>query len=217
MKALVTGSDGFIGRHLCRMLREDGHEVVTMDKKSGEDVVVCVLPYGMDRVFHLAAQTDARCKDALIDARDNVMSAVRVMQRYGDKVVFSSSSAVNSLISPYSISKLAGEHYAKLFGSGVVRFCNIYGSGGRSFFDKFKDKEFVDANLPGDQLRTYAHVDAACEALLCCKPGEMKILEGDDLTVKEITQTVYSGKIVRWNSPNKYDVIDGRQVYASNN
>lgn len=214
MKVLVTGSDGFIGRHLCRILRDDGHEVVGLDLKSGEDVVTCVLPYGIDRVFHLAAQTDARCKDALEDARQNVMAAVRVMQRYGKKVTYSSSSAVNYLTTPYAISKLAGEHYAKLFGCGIVRFCNVYGDGGRSFVDRYKSEKVVQANLPGDQIRTYAHVEEACHALLVCKPGQLNILKGFNLTVRQICDEIYKDKIINWRNPDALDVIEGRQVYG---
>jgi nucleoside-diphosphate-sugar epimerase len=214
MKALVTGSEGFIGTHLCRILREDGHEVIGFDLKNGNDVVDCALPGDVDRVFHLAAQTDARSVDALRDARNNIMSAVRVMQLYKEKVTFSSSSAVNYVGSPYSISKLACEHYAKLFGCGIVRFCNIHGPGSKSFIDLYQCKEYVNAYLPGTQLRTYAHVEAACEELLLCKAGKLRILGGENLTVKDVIEIYYPGKKVHWFAPKKYDVIEGRQVNA---
>lgn len=214
MKALVTGSSGFIGKHLCKILREDGHEVIGLDRTDGFDVVTCDLPVDVDRVFHLAAQTDARSMDAVQDAQDNIMTAVRIMQHYKEKVTYSSSAAVNYPTSPYSISKLTGERYARLYGCGVVRFCNIHGSGSRSFIDIFRDKEIVHANLPGNQIRTYAHVDKACIELLCCRPGEFHILAGQDLTVHEIIDTVYASKKTHWHAQNKYDVIEGRQVYA---
>lgn len=207
---------GFIGMHLCKMLKQDGHDVIGLDLKNGYDIIDCSLPERdeVDCVFHLAAQTDARCKDALRDVRDNVVTAVRVMQRYDSKVVFSSSCAVNYPTSPYAISKLACEHYAKIFGCGVVRFCNIYGEGGHGFIDKYSDCEFVNANLPGDQIRTYANVIDACEALLTCRSGELKILAGVDMTVKEIIADQYQGKKVNWLPPNKFDLIEGRQVYG---
>ncbi|HEX2556987.1 MAG TPA: NAD(P)-dependent oxidoreductase [Nitrososphaera sp.] len=214
MKALVTGSEGFIGKHLVAMLLEDGHEVEGLDIKFGDDVVECHLPDEFDRVFHLAAQTDARSTDAVLDARNNVVAAVRVMQRYGSKVTFSSSSAVNYPTTPYAVSKKACEDYAKLFGCGVVRFCNVYGPGGRSFIDRYKSEAVVNANKPGTQIRTYASVYDACEALLRCKPGELNILCGEDLTVQQIIDDYYWDKKIVWHEHNKYDVIEGRQVYG---
>lgn len=215
MKVLVTGSAGFIGSHLCALLHEDGQKVIGLDIKNGNDVVTCNLPAydDVDKVFHLAAQTDARSSDVMNDARDNILSAIRIMQRYGKKVVFSSSSAVNYPNSPYGISKLACEHYAKLFGCGVVRFCNIYGDGGRSFRDLYKNKPVVYANLPGTQVRTYAPVEDACISLLTCKPGKLNILVGEDLTVNEIIHKHYSKKEVHWFPAKKFDVIEGRQIY----
>ena len=214
MKALVTGSDGFIGTHLCTMLREDGHDVIRLDKKSGNDVITCDLPNDVHRVFHLAAQTNARCADGLEDARDNILSAVRVFSHYRSKVIFASSSAVNYLVSPYGISKLACEHYAQFYGCGIVRFCNIHGPGSKSFIDLYVDLPYVNANLPGNQVRTYAHVLHACEALLHCKPGELNVLGGVDLTVDDIIKNFYEGKKINWFAPNEYDVIEGRQVYG---
>lgn len=216
MKALVTGSEGFIGKYLCEILKEDGHEVIELDSKNGigQDVVFCNLPDDVDKVFHLAAQTDARLGDAFIDARNNVLASVRVMQYYGDKVTFSSSCAVNYPNTPYGISKLACEYYAKLFGCGIVRFCNIHGPGGHGFIDLYRDKSFVNANLPGTQIRTYATVDAACNELLVCKPGELRILSGEDLTVKQVIELYYPNKEVFWFAPSKHDVIEGRQVYG---
>lgn len=214
MKALVTGSEGFIGKHLCKMLRDDGCEVVGLDIKNGEDVVTCVLPLDVERVFHLAAQTDARCSDAGYDAHENILTAVRIMSLYKNKVVYSSSVAVNYLTTPYAISKKTGEMYAKLYGCGVVRFCNIYGAGGRSFIDRYQQQPVVRANLPGTQIRTYAHVATACRALINCKPGELSILPGRDFTVRQIVNDVYRDKIIEWHEPNKFDVIEGRQVYG---
>lgn len=213
MKVLVTGSAGFIGTHLCKMLLEDGHDVEGFDIKLGDDVVDCHLPLEFDRVFHLAAQTDARSNDVVQDARNNVLASVRVMQRYGNKVTFASSSAVNYPTTPYAISKKACENYAKLFGCGVVRFCNVYGPGGRSFMDRYKSETVVHANKPGTQIRTYADVYTACEALLLCKPSEFKILQGEDLTVQQIIEDQYWDKKIVWHDPVPNDVIEGRQVY----
>ena len=55
---LVTGSKGFIGRHLCKVLNNQGHHVIEADRKLGFDLAnhedVQLLP-DVDIVIHLAA------------------------------------------------------------------------------------------------------------------------------------------------------------------
>jgi nucleoside-diphosphate-sugar epimerase len=54
---LVTGANGFIGRHLVRALRAAGHLVFTHSRGEG-DIANCRLNFeGVGHVFHLAAQT----------------------------------------------------------------------------------------------------------------------------------------------------------------
>jgi dTDP-L-rhamnose 4-epimerase len=60
MRVLVTGSAGFIGSHIVETLREHGHNVQTLDLRTGEDVrdettvVRCLA--GVDAVCHQAAK-----------------------------------------------------------------------------------------------------------------------------------------------------------------
>jgi nucleoside-diphosphate-sugar epimerase len=54
---LVTGANGFIGRHLVRALRAAGHLVFT-HSRGERDIANCRLNFeGVGHVFHLAAQT----------------------------------------------------------------------------------------------------------------------------------------------------------------
>ena len=59
MRALVTGSRGFIGTHLCRTLQENGHEVIEVDSTLDVDVrdtkKISELCRGVTTIFHLAA------------------------------------------------------------------------------------------------------------------------------------------------------------------
>src|SRR4051794_27143337 len=126
MRALVTGHAGFVGIHLCKELVRRGYGVMGIDLKYGADIVTCELP-DADRVFHLAAQTDAQCEDVGKDAAVNIVGSIRVFERYRDKAVFASLSMVMYPVTPYAISKGAAEDYARYYGAAVVRFCNLYG------------------------------------------------------------------------------------------
>ena len=60
MKVIVTGSEGFIGKALCRTLEARGVEVIGIDRKNGieaEDIDKVLMLGGISCVYHLAAQT----------------------------------------------------------------------------------------------------------------------------------------------------------------
>ena len=55
MKILLTGSKGYVGSHLLQHLK--AHQVYTIDKSDGNDLVTCDLNYDVDLVIHLAAES----------------------------------------------------------------------------------------------------------------------------------------------------------------
>ncbi len=186
MKILVTGNLGFIGGHLERHLKEIGHEVVGIDLKGGLDILTAELPE-VDKVVHLAAQVDAFYKDAYKDAETNVLGTIRLMERYREKMVFISSGMVNYPQSPYAISKKCGELYASFFGCTVVRLTNIYGEGGHSCWDRFREADVMMIYGSGEQRRTYASVEDACKLITkAMHEGGFHILPGDEYTVNEL-------------------------------
>lgn len=210
MRALVTGHLGFVGTHLCRCLADRGHEVTGIDLKQGQDVRTCLLPQRVDRVFHLAAQTDAQSRDAKHDASVNVLGAVRFFSEYGDRLVYASSSMVRYPVTPYAISKRAAEDYARFFGCAVVRLCNLFGEGGHSAVDKFREDDVLTVRGTGQQLRTYAPVSEAVDALVNAEAGSLYVLAGMDCRVIDLVK-LYD-KPVRWVPASPMDVLDGRQV-----
>lgn len=212
MKVVVTGSDGFIGRHVCKRLVNGKFDVVGLDLKTGDDILTCGLP-DADWVIHLAAQTSAYCEDAEIDARANILGSIRVFQRYGDKVTFASSSMVNYPTTPYAISKRACEDYAKLYGAAIVRLCNIVGPGGHSVFEAFRGSDELTIYGSGDQRRSYADIGDAVKALLGCREG-LTVVGGQDLSVNEIASRFFASKPRRYLPARAGDMMDGRQIAA---
>jgi UDP-glucose 4-epimerase len=158
-KAVVTGGAGFIGTHLVEALKGAGHEVVSVDIKTGDDVrdtdKMTRLFAGADWVFHLAAlprvQYSIEHPQETQDHNVNgTVSALVAAQAAGvKKFVYSASSSaygdqeVMPLIetmearpkSPYGLQKYAGELYARLwsevYGLPTVslRYFNVYGPG----------------------------------------------------------------------------------------
>jgi len=159
MKVLVTGSSGFIGRHMVNALKTRHHAVRILDITIGKDIrnedAVRKAVKGVDAVMHLAAIADipysfkhpAEVAEVNITGTINLLEACR---RYDvKKFVFASSSAVYAEpeelpvnedhplkpLSPYGLTKLAAEQYVNLYGNiyGMstisLRYFNVYGIG----------------------------------------------------------------------------------------
>lgn len=215
-RALVTGSEGFIGKHLQRRLLDLDYEVIPYDLKNGYDVKWCSYNTvtNVDVVFHLAAQTDAQTQDWTNDAETNIMASLRLFDVFRDRVVYTSSSAVLHPNTPYGISKLAAEQYALLLSVSVCRLCNIFGPGGHGCIDNFRTEAVPTQRGDGQQHRTYCHVTDAVTFLVdhIGKPG-LHILGEPytfDLRVRDVRHIF--GKSVKHADASPFDLRDGRSI-----
>lgn len=136
MRAIVTGSEGFIGKALCRRLAPQ-FDVIRIDTKIGGDaarIEPLLANGGIDVVFHLAAETSV-FNDRLDDIeRENVhafMVVATACRRYGVKLVYASSSTANACntTSMYGMTKYFNEQFAKAYCPRAtgVRLHNVYG------------------------------------------------------------------------------------------
>jgi nucleoside-diphosphate-sugar epimerase len=155
---LITGADGFIGRHLRAALESAGNVVYPHDRGDG-DIARCALNYtGVKHVFHLAGKTFV--PDSWTTPLDfyevNVLGTVNVLEfcrRANAAITFISSYVYGipeslpiseehplGAFNPYSHTKILAEetvgYYQLQFGvrATIVRPFNIYGSGQAEHF-----------------------------------------------------------------------------------
>jgi nucleoside-diphosphate-sugar epimerase len=164
MKVLVTGSEGFIGSHLCRQLQDP----FRFDLKIGFDlgnfdqVAETFESFKPEVVIHLGgnAYVGYAKENPDKDVTTNVIGTLNVLKASVDikpKIIFTSTAQVYGTYTdkvieesfqenpahPYAISKLSAEHYCRWFSQNfglnvcVLRFSNVYGFGRNS--DVFAD------------------------------------------------------------------------------
>jgi len=251
MKAVVTGSAGFVGSHLTERLLADGFKVTGIDcfidyypKKFKEknleaalgsrnfkfipssllDLDLPKLLDGADYVFHQAAQAGVRNswgKNFDIYTSNNILATQRLLEACRNvkikKFVYASSSSVygeaaslpmketDTLrpISPYGISKLAGEQLCYLYRKAYaipslsLRYFTVYGPRQRPdmAFNKFirsiiSGKE-IEIYGNGLQTRDYTFVSDIVEANVLAARSQKKSAEiyniggGSRTTVKD--------------------------------
>jgi nucleoside-diphosphate-sugar epimerase len=255
VKALVTGTAGFIGSHLAQQLGAEGHEVVGIDSltdyydpdrkrsnltdlaRSGEiafveaDLNSVDLPGlldGVEVVFHLAGQPGVRGSwgDGFGPyLEQNVRATQRLLEACKgskvERVVYASSSSIYgdaarfpiqeddlpAPISPYGVTKLAGEHLVRLYCSAFglptvsVRYFTIYGPRQRPdmAFCRFIEAALEGGSVPifgdGLQVRDFTFVGDAVAATIAGAtngtPGAVyNIAGGAQTTVREVLETV---------------------------
>lgn len=150
MKALVTGSEGFIGKNLCERLEKEGHEVIGFDPKislgHGGEELISRKEMG-DVLFHLGCINQMQATENSVANLDVNALLTKSLAEYaaknGMKFIYTSTASVygNADVIPtpskanlapltdYAVAKLAGEHYTQISGADwtIVRLSNVYG------------------------------------------------------------------------------------------
>ena len=130
MNVLVTGSNGFIGKHMCLLLKRKGHTVFEYDLGSTEDELRDCISKA-DFVIHLAGINRPLTTEEFYNGNTNfTKKVVDLIKESGKNTpIIMSSSIQASLDNDYGKSKKMGEDY--LFSSGlpvyVYRLANAFG------------------------------------------------------------------------------------------
>lgn len=190
MIVLVTGAAGFIGSHLAESLRDEGHDVIGVDRRAiaveGIQAIHADLNYeahalpDVDVVFHLAGRPGVH--DSWSDFDDYLRQNLRVtwllLQRYThvEKFAYASSSSIygsgEGPVSPYGVTKLAVENLVAAYDvpSIALRYFTVYGPRQRPdmafhrFIDAAANARALHIYGSGEQRRHFTYVSDAVTA-----------------------------------------------------
>lgn len=131
MNILVTGSKGFIGKHLCLTLKRNNYNVFEYDIDSNKKDLVTYIK-NADFVIHLAGINRPLSKDEFYDGNTNFTKFLVDLIKENNRLelpIIMASSIQAELDNDYGKSKLLAENY--LFSSGlnvfIYRLKNVFG------------------------------------------------------------------------------------------
>jgi UDP-glucose 4-epimerase len=189
-----------------------GAEFLRLDAGSAEARTV-VAGGRFDVISHHAAQVDVRVSvaDPILDATENILALVNLLEGaraggcrrlvvvssggvvYGERVPPHPETAPKLPLSPYGVSKLAGEHYlacyAQLYGleGAVLRYSNVYGprqdphgeAGVVAIFgERLRGGRGITIYGDGEQTRDYVYVSDVARANLLAAEVDLPPADG---------------------------------------
>jgi nucleoside-diphosphate-sugar epimerase len=187
MRILVTGSSGFIGRHLCERLQLEGHEVVSYKRGNGCDFNQMTTVDSW-RDYLLDIDVVINCVGIISESRnqrfdtlhtDAPIALFKACEERGIKrVIQISALGVNDdAFTPYQLSKKAADDYLRQAHDGpsslkyfVLQPSLIYGDGGSSFklFRNLARLPLIAVPGKGEAMIQPVHISDVIEAIINC-------------------------------------------------
>ncbi len=149
---LITGNEGFIGRHLTSIGQQEGYDLIHgLDIRDKYNLELAFEKCRPHTVVHLAALAGVRRSvlypdDYISTNISGTWNVVKMCEKYKARLIFFSSSSVFGNVSPptketdakkpvslYGITKLAGEFALNTSSiqTTIIRPFTVYGEGGR--------------------------------------------------------------------------------------
>lgn len=216
-KILITGATGFLGSALLKRGGElKGRLYPTASKKMDltnfSEVSKVIKKIKPDIIYHLGAivnlardfKVGQKCIEVNIKGTLNLLEALRDIglerfifanteEVYGEGPIPYHEDQTVSPPSPYAISKITGEYFAKIYAKTLdfklisLRIGTMYGPGlpKHRFISQIIIKALKNENIPltwGKKKRDYVYIDDVVDALILTKD----IVLNDDFTVLNI-------------------------------
>jgi len=184
VRNLVIGSEGFVGKPLCRYLKDIGEEVVRFDIKRTpeEDGRVAEIKLNnIDRVYFLAwdvggAKYLYRDEVQFIQLHWNLNLLINIMPQLQERqapFLFVSSQLAEEYDTAYGVTKRLGEVWTRLLGGVRVRLWNVYGP-----LEVLSERSHVVSDFvyqavttgrirmltTGEEKRQFVYIDDVCHA-----------------------------------------------------
>lgn len=184
MKVLVTGSNGFIGKHVVKALNKAHYEVLPYDLDKTESDLINFVNEA-DFVIHLAGINRPLTKEEFYNGNSNFTKKVvdLISAAHKNTPIIMSSSIQAELDNDYGKSKKMGEDF--LFESGlptyVFRLVNVFGKWCRPNYNSAAATFMYNIahDLPieirdRNYVVHYNYIDDIVETFLKCVSGEIK-------------------------------------------
>ena len=178
MKVLVTGSNGFIGKHVCLNLTRQGFDVLPFDVENTDEELKNFISE-VDFIIHLAGINRPLAKEEFYSGNTNLTKKIvdYVTSSRRRIPIIMSSSIQAELNNDYGKSKKMAEDY--LFNSGlpvyVYRLNNVFGKWCKPNYNSviatfcYNIAHDLDITISSrDNIVTFNYIDDVCDEFIKC-------------------------------------------------
>lgn len=207
MKIVITGSTGFLGKHLAERLKKDKIPFRVFDRERHNFFGISTLESLLkdcDVVVHLAGISRSKSnKEILRVNKEGAESLLNAICRFSPqaKIIFASSFQIYHPSNIYGKSKKEAEEAIEKTVKNssikaiILRFSNIYGAGGKphhnsvisTFIHQIRHNKQLRVDGKGGQKRDFLYVDDAVGAIVKTIYFKGKDIEYFDICTGKLT------------------------------